>query len=105
MFLFLWNNAIIRFSSLYSDPLNVHYDDSGKALVCANFGILNSAVFASHLSLKKALRALTTACWKKKSLEQCLHFGNVHRRNLAASCFAIKLKCALQQRPCDASQS
>ena len=39
------------------------------------------------------------------SLEQCSHYGNVHRRNLAASCFAMKSKCALQQRQCDASQS
>ena len=35
----------------------------------------------------------------------CSHYGKVHRRNLAASCFAMKSKCALQQRQCDASQS
>ena len=39
------------------------------------------------------------------SLDQCSQCGNVHRRNLAASCFAIKSKSALQQRQCDASQS
>ena len=42
-------------------------------------------------------------CMSHLSLEQCSH-GNVHRRNLAASCFAMKSKCVLQQRQCDASQ-
>ena len=31
-------------------------------------GFLNSASFASHLSLEKASRALTTACWVKKKI-------------------------------------
>ena len=38
----------------------VHDSDSGRASACTNFGI-SSALDVSHLSLKKALRALITA--------------------------------------------
>ena len=59
---FIQLRLLNSFSYLYSGSLNVLLADSGKASACTNFGYLNSASFASHLSLEKASRALTTAC-------------------------------------------
>ena len=44
------------------------------ASACTNFGLDYSASFASHLSLEKASRALTTACWVKKKVLNAVGF-------------------------------